>query len=184
MWTQRSVAFAVRSAVTDPMALLGPAREAIWSVNPNLPLARVRTLDEYVDRSMARTSFTLVMLGIAAAIALFLGSVGIYGVISYVVSQRTREIGVRMAMGAERGEVSRMILRQALVLAGGGVVVGLAGSVGLTRLMSSLLFGVSPMDPVTFASVAVALAAIALVASYLPARRAASVDPIVALRFD
>ncbi len=148
-------------------------------MNPNLPVARVRTLDEYVDRSMAQTSFTLIMLGIAAAVALFLGSVGIYGVISYVVSQRTREIGVRMALGAEQRDVSRMVLKQASLLAGGGVVIGLAGAMGLTRLMSSLLFGVSPMDPVTFGSVAVAL-----VASYISARRAAKVDPVVALRFE
>ena len=163
---------------------LRPAREAIWAVNPSLPLARVRTLAEYVDRSMARTSFTLVVLGIAAAVALFLGSVGIYGVISYVVSQRTREIGVRMALGAEAGDVSRMVLKQALMLAAGGVVIGLVGAAGLTRLMSSLLFGVSSMDPVTFGSVALGLSAVALLASYLPARRAAKVDPVVALRFE
>lgn len=168
----------------DPMSLLNAAREAVWSVNRNLPLARVRTLDEYVDRSMARTSFTLVMLGISALVALFLGSVGIYGVISYVVSQRTREIGVRMAIGAEAGDVSRMVLKQALMLAGGGVVIGLVGAAGLTRLMSSLLFGVSSMDPVTFGSVALGLSAVALLASYLPARRAAKVDPVVALRFE
>jgi putative ABC transport system permease protein len=184
VWTQRSMAFAVRSSAGDPMTLLGPTRQAVWSVNPNLPLARVRPLDEYVDRSMARTSFTVVMLGIAAAVALFLGSVGIYGVVSYVVSQRTREIGVRMAMGAETGHVSRMVVSQALILAAGGVAVGLVGAVGLTRLMSSLLFGVSPVDPVTFAAVALGLSVIALVASYLPARRAARVDPVIALRFD
>ncbi len=182
--TQRSMAFAVRTATGNPMALLDAAREAVWSVNPNLPVARVRTLDEYVDRSMARTSFTLIMLAIAAAVALLLSSVGIYGVISYVVSQRTRELGVRMAMGAEQSDVSRMVLKQAFVLAGGGVVIGLAGAMGLTRLMSSLLFGVSPMDPVTFGAVAVGLSAVALLASYLPARRAANVDPVVALRFE
>ena len=182
--TQRSMAFAVRTATGSPMALLDAVREAVWSVNPNLPVARVRTLDEYVQRSMARTSFTLVMLGIAAAVALFLGSVGIYGVISYVVSQRTREIGVRMAMGAEQRDVSRMVLKQALTLAGAGVVIGVAGAMGLTRLMSSLLFGVSAMDPVTFGSVAVGLSAVVLLASYVPARRAAKVDPVVALRFE
>ena len=164
------------------MSLLSAAREAVWSVNRNLPLARVRTLDEYLDRSMARTSFTLVMLGISALVALFLGSVGIYGVISYVVSQRTREIGVRMAIGAESGDVSRMVMKQALRLATGGVLVGLVGAVGLTRLMSSLLFGVNPMDPLTFGSVALGLSAVAMLASYLPARRAAKVDPVVALR--
>jgi ABC-type antimicrobial peptide transport system permease subunit len=133
---------------------------------------------------MARTSFTLIMLGLAAGVALFLGSVGIYGVISYVVSQRTREIGVRMAMGAETADVSRMVLKQALLLAGGGVGIGLVGAVGLTRLMSALLYGVSPMDPLTFGSVAVGLSLVALLASYLPARRAARVDPVVALRFE
>ena len=180
--TQRSMAFAVRTGTGDAMALLNPSREAVRSVNRNLPLARVRTLDEYVDRSMARTSFTLVMLGISALVALFLGSVGIYGVISYVVSQRTREIGVRMAIGAETGHVSRMVLKQALMLAAGGVLIGLVAAVGMTRLMSSLLFGVNPMDPVTFGSVALGLSAVALLASYLPARRAAMGDPVVALR--
>ncbi len=124
------------------------------------------------------------MLAIAAGVALFLGSVGIYGVISYVVSQRTREIGVRMAMGAEMVDVRRMVLSQALVLAAGGVAIGLLGAVGLTRLMSSLLFGVSPMDPLTFGTVALGLSAIALLASYVPARRASRVDPVVALRFE
>jgi ABC-type antimicrobial peptide transport system permease subunit len=115
-------------------------------------------------------------------VALFLGAVGIYGVISYVVAQRTREIGVRMAMGAETADVSRMVLRQAMVLAGGGVLVGLVAAAGLTRLMASLLYGVSPMDPLTFGAVALGLSAIAMVASYIPARRAAGVDPVVALR--
>ncbi len=182
--TQRSMAFAVRSDRAEPMTLLAPVREAVWSVNPNVPLARVRTLQEHVDRSMARTSFTLIMLGIAAAVALFLGSVGIYGVISYVVSQRTREIGVRMAMGAVSADVSRMVLRHALALTLVGVGAGLTGALGLTRLMSALLYGVSPLDPMTFGSVAAALTAVALVASYVPARRAARVDPVIALRFE
>lgn len=183
-FTQRSMAYAVRTRTANPTSVLDEAREAVWSVNPNLPLARVRTLDEIVSDSMARTSFTLIMLGIAAAVALFLGAVGIYGVISYVVSQRTREIGVRMAMGAEKLDVSRMVLKQASALALGGVVIGLVAAAGLTRLMSALLFGVSPMDPVTFAAVALGLSAIALFASYVPARRAAGVDPVVALRFE
>ena len=181
---QRSMAFGLRTGVENPNTLLAAAREAVWAVNPNLPLARVRTLDEYLDRSMARTSFTLIMLGIAALVALFLGSVGIYGVISYVVAQRTREIGVRMALGAEQSTVSRMVLGQALTLAAGGVVIGLIGAVGLTRLMASLLFGVSPLDPLTFGAVAVVLSAIAALASYVPARRASRVDPVVALRFE
>jgi putative ABC transport system permease protein len=180
--TRRSMAYAVRTAVGAPTQLLGQVREAVWAVNRNLPIARVRTLDHFVRRSMARTSFTLIMLGIAAAVALFLGSVGIYGVISYVVAQRTREIGVRMAIGAERADVGRMVLGQALKLAAGGVAIGLLGAFGLTRLMSSLLFGVSPMDPLTLASVAIGLSTVAMIASYLPARRAAGVDPVVALR--
>ncbi len=181
LFTPRSMAFAVRSATTNPGALLPEMRKAVWAVNPNLPVARVRTLAEIVAGSMARTSFTLVMLAIAAAVALFLGSVGIYGVISYVVAQRTREIGVRMALGAEQADVSRMVLRQALVLAGAGVALGLAAAAALTRLMASLLYGVSPLDPLTFALVALALTAVALLASWVPARRAARVDPVEAL---
>jgi putative ABC transport system permease protein len=180
--TRRSLAYAVRTTAGAPTRLLPQLREAVWAVNPNLPIARVRTLDYYVRRSMAQTSFTLIMLGIAAAVALFLGSVGIYGVISYVVAQRTREIGVRMAIGAERADVGRMVLGQALKLAAGGVAIGLLGAFGVTRLMSSLLFGVSPMDPLTLASVAIGLSTVAMIASYLPARRAAGVDPVVALR--
>jgi len=153
-------------------------------VDPNVPVAQVSTLTEIESRSMASTSFTLIMLAIAAGVALFLGSVGIYGVISYVVSQRTREIGVRMAMGAESVDVSRMVLRQAAGLAGLGVVVGLAASWGLTRLMASLLYGVSPSDPVTFASMALALTLVAMLASWIPAYRASRVDPVVALRFE
>jgi len=179
---QRSMAYAVRVRAGDPNAILPAVREAVWAVNPNLPLARVRTLDEIAAGSMAQTSFTLVMLAIAAGVALFLGAVGIYGVISYVVSQRTREIGVRMAMGAESADVSRMVLKQAGGLAALGVGVGLIAAAGLTRLMASLLFGVSAMDPVTFGTVAVSLSVVALVASWVPAYRASRVDPVVALR--
>ena len=133
---------------------------------------------------MARTSFTLIMLAIAAGVALFLGAVGVYGVISYVVAQRTREIGVRMALGAEQSDVRRMVLRQGASLAAAGVLVGLVAAAGVTRLMASLLFGVQPIDIPTFAGVAVALSVIALFASWLPARRASTVDPVVALRFE
>jgi predicted permease len=180
--TPNTLSYAVRARSGRPDDLLSQVRAAVWAVNPNLPLARVTTLSELVNDSMARTSFTLIMLGIAAAVALFLGAVGIYGVISYVVAQRTREIGVRMAMGAETADVSRMVLRQAMVLAGGGVLVGLVAAAGLTRLMASLLYGVSPMDPLTFGAVALGLSSIVMVASYIPARRAAGVDPVVALR--
>jgi ABC-type antimicrobial peptide transport system permease subunit len=153
-------------------------------VNPNLPLANVRTLDDLLTRSMARTSFSLIMLGIAAAVALILGSIGIYGVIGYVVSQRTRELGVRMALGAEAGDVRGMVLKQGLLLSGAGVVIGLGAAAGLTRLMGALLYGVDPIDPLTFGTVAASLTAVALLASYLPAHRASKVDPVVAIRFE
>ena len=151
-------------------------------MNPNLPLANVRTVREIYDRSMARTSFTLVMLGIAAAMALLLGLVGIYGVIAYSVTQRTREIGIRMALGATQDRVRGLFVRHGLVLAGIGVLCGIATAIPLTRLMTALLFEVSPLDPLTYVAVAVLLVASALLATYLPARRAALVEPVEALR--
>ncbi len=181
---RRSMTFAVRTSLPSASSLLTEVRAAIGAVNPNLPVANDRMLDEILAQSMASTSFTLVMLAIAAAVALALGLVGIYGVISYVVSQRTREIGVRMALGADGRDVSRMVLRQGMVLAGIGVVVGLVAAVGLTRLMSSLLYGVEAIDPVTFGVVAAMLVAVASVASYLPVLRASRTDPLEALRFE
>ena len=181
--TRRTLAFAIRTS--RPAASLYPeAKIVVEAVNPNLPLTNVRTLDDILAQSMAPMSFTLVMLVIAATVALALGVVGIYGVISYTVSQRTREIGIRMALGAQRRDVIRMVLRQGVILAGIGVVVGLVAAVGLTRFMSSQLYGVEATDPVTFAAVAALLSAVALVASYLPAWRASRTDPLVALRFE
>jgi ABC-type antimicrobial peptide transport system permease subunit len=139
-------------------------------------------MGELVERSLARTSFTLVMLGIAGAVALLLGAVGIYGVISYTVSQRTREIGVRMALGAERADVRRMVVGQGMLLTGVGLAVGLVAAFALSRLMASLLYGVEPVDLPTYAVVALALTAVATLATWLPARRASSVDPLQALR--
>jgi ABC-type antimicrobial peptide transport system permease subunit len=133
---------------------------------------------------MARTSFTLVMLAIAAAVALLLGAVGLYGVISYIVSQRTREFGVRLALGARAGDVGTMVVREAAILVGMGLTIGLVAAAALTRLMSALLYGVAPFDPLTFAAVAATLAAVAFIAAWLPARRAARVDPIEALRWE
>jgi putative ABC transport system permease protein len=166
----------------DPLRLVGPVREAVWSLDPNLPLAQIRSMEEVVDRSMVRTTFTMMLLVIAGAVALLLGTVGIYAVISYVVSQRTREIGVRMALGAGRRDISRMVLKESLGLALLGILLGLAGAFALTRLMLALLFDVSPTDPATFAAVPALLAAIALFASWLPAQRAASVAPLEAIR--
>jgi predicted permease len=177
----RSMAYVLRSPRVGTESFLEEVRAAVWGVNPRLPLAQVRTLDEILQDSMARTSFTLVMLGIAAATALLLGGVGIYGVTAYSVAQRSREIGVRMALGARRSDVSRLVLRQGLALAVAGVAVGLAGAVALTRLMSALLFEVQPLDPATFAAAGVGAALLALAASWLPARRAARVDPVETL---
>jgi predicted permease len=181
---RRSMNYAIRSPRVGSAGFLPEVQQAIWSVNPNLPLASVRTLDDLLGRSMARTSFSLVMLGIAAVVALILGTIGIYGVISYIVSQRTRELGVRMALGAEGSHVKGMVLRQGFVLSGIGVGIGLASAFGLTRLMEALLYGVDPVDPLTFGAVALSLTAVAMVASYLPARRAAKVDPVEAIRIE
>jgi len=179
---QRTMAFAIRSHRTGSAAFLNEVRQAIWSVNPDLPIADVRTVSEIFDRSMARTSFALVMLTIAAAVALLLGVVGIYGVISYSVSQRTREIGIRMALGASQGTVRQMFVQHGLVLTAIGVACGLIAALALTRLMSALLFGVSPLDPITYCAVPLLLAGAASLASYLPARRATAIAPLEALR--
>jgi ABC-type antimicrobial peptide transport system permease subunit len=151
-------------------------------VNANLPVANISTMQDISSESMARTSFTLVMLAIAGAMALALGLLGIYGVISYAVSQRRREIGIRMALGAKKTELVWMFVRSALILTGVGTAVGLGAAAALMRLMRTLLFGISPLDPITFAAVPVALVAAAALASYLPARRTAAVDPVEALR--
>jgi putative ABC transport system permease protein len=181
---QRGQAFAIRSSRTGSAGLLKEVRQAVWSVNPDLPIANVRTVQEIYDKSMARTSFTLVMLTIAAGMALLLGVVGIYGVISYAVSQRTREIGIRIALGAPQQAVRRMFVRQGLWLTAIGLACGLAAAFALTRLMAALLFEVSPLDPITYGAVSAALAAAALLASYIPARRATNIEPVEALRIE
>lgn len=184
LMVRRTLGYTIRSERTGDPTFLPQVRKAVWSVNSNLPVFNVRTLQRIYQRSMARTSFTLVMLGIAAAVALLLGVVGIYGVISYSVSQRTREIGIRMALGAEPADVSRMFVGHGLLLTSIGTALGLGAAVGLTRLMAALLFHVSPLDLVTYSAVSGGLVAVALLASYVPARRATSVDPVEALRIE
>jgi hypothetical protein len=179
----RGVTFIVRSDRAGTEGFLNQVRQAVWAVNASLPVS-ARTMRDVSDQSLARTSFTLVMLAIAASMALLLGVVGIYGVISYTVTQRRREIGIRAALGAQQGELKRMFVRHGLVLAGIGAVIGLGAAAGLTRLMSSLLYGITPLDPVTYVAVPLVLVTATVLASYLPARRAASVDPVEALRVE
>ena len=182
--TWRSMSYAIRSGRVGTTGFLREVREAIWEVDPTLPLLRVREVDGLVSESMAQTSFALILLMVAAGVALLLGIIGVYGVISYAVSQRTSELGMRVALGARSGDVIRMVLRQGFVLAVVGLAIGLALSFGLTGLMSDrdLLYGVSPRDPVTFALVPALLLGVAILATYVPARRAARVNPMDALR--
>ena len=180
----RTVTFVIHSERAGTESFLNEVRAAVWSVNSDLPLASVRTMQEVYDKSVGRTSFTLVMLGIAGAMALLLGIIGIYGVMSYTVSQRKREIGIRLALGAQGGDVLHMVLRQGTKLALVGVAIGIAAAFALTRLMANLLFGVTAHDPLTFAAVAALLILVALLACYIPARRATLVNPIVALRYE
>ncbi len=182
--TQRSMAYAVRSPRAGNPAFLKEIQQSVWSIAPTFPLASVRMLSSIYEESMARTEFTLLMLGIASAVALLLGVIGIYGVISYTVSQQTREIGIRMALGAPLREVRGIFVRQGLLLSTVGIVLGLGAAGAMTRLMSALLFGISPLDPITFGGVAVALGSVAIIASYLPARRASSVNPVEALHWE
>jgi len=177
----RTMADAVRSSRVGTPGFLRELEQAVWAVNPNLPLARVQTVEEIRALSMAQTSFALVMLSIAAIVALLIGVVGIYGVIAYVVAQRTREIGIRMALGAQIADVQNVFLRQGLWLTATGILIGIGVAMVVTRVMSTFLFGVGPMDPVTYAAVSGTLAVAALVGTYLPARRATRVDPLTAL---
>ena len=178
---RRAMTFVVRSPRAGTQALVAEMQQAVWSVNRDLPLASVRTMQEIYDESLARPSFTLVMLAAAAAVALVLGVVGLYGVLAYVIAQRRREIAIRLALGSQQSEVTRRFVRYGVGLASIGVVLGLGAAVGVTRLMESLLFGVEPVDVLTYAAVVVTLMVIAALASWLPARRASAVDPAEAL---
>jgi len=179
---ERGLAFVIRSPRAGSQAFMKEVQEQVWSINPDVPLADPSTLSELYTKSMARTSFTLVMLCVAGAMALLLGIVGIYGVISYSVSQRTREIGIRMALGAQRGELTALFVRQGMWLTGMGAACGLTVAFVTMRLMSSILFHVSPVDPITYITITAGVVATAYLACYLPSRRAATVNPVNALR--
>ena len=168
----------------DPQAILSSVQNEVRQMDKDLPIFAVKTLDEYVSDSVSTPRFNTTLLTLFAAVALVLTVVGLYGVMSYSVAQRTNEIGIRMALGAQTRDVLRLIVGQGFRMVVIGLVIGLAGAYGLTRLMASLLFGVGAKDPVTFAIVAPVLALVALLACYLPARRASKVDPIEAIRYE
>ena len=182
--TVATVTFAIRSGRAGTEPFLKQMRRAVWSVNADLPLASVRTMQDVYDRSLAQTSFTLVMLAIAASMAFALGIIGIYGVVSYVVGQRLHEIGIRVALGAQPRDILGMVLGQSGKVAAAGIGLGLVASFALTRLMATMLFGVSATDSVTLVAVPLVLIAASLLASYIPARTAMRVDPMIALRHD
>jgi putative ABC transport system permease protein len=173
-----------KTASSDPNLLVAAMREQVKSIDRDQPVYNIRTMDEIRSDSVSTERLNLALLSIFAGLALVLAIVGIYGVMSYSVTQRTHEIGIRMAIGAKPVDVFRMVIGQGMMLALIGVACGLLGAFGLTRLMASMLFGVEPTDPVTFASIAILLTAVALVACYLPSRRATKVDPMVSLRYE
>jgi predicted permease len=178
----RAATFVVRSPQAGTEAFLRQVQQAVWAKNPTLPVGATQTMQDVYERSLARHTFTLLMLGLAGSVALALGCIGIYGLISYTVTQRRREIGIRLALGAQQAEVHRRFVRHGVLLTSVGVAIGVVAAVAMTRLMTSLLFEVSPLDPLTYVAVAVLLVMAAAVASYMPARRASAVDPVEALR--
>jgi predicted permease len=177
----RSVNFVMRSDRTGTEGFVQEIRQAVAEVMPGLPIFQIRTLRDVYDSSMERTSFSLIMLGIAGGMALLLGVVGIYGVLAYSVMQRRREVGIRLALGAQSGSVKGLFVYRGMMLSGMGIAIGTAVAAGITRWMSSLLFGVTPVDAVTFAAAATLLTLAALAASYVPAHRATAVDPVQTL---
>jgi putative ABC transport system permease protein len=164
--------------------LISEVKQQLWSIDSQIPVNHVETMDQLVEESLAQQKFNMLLLGIFAALALVLAAVGIYGVMSYHVSQRTREIGIRMALGARGGDVLKMVAREGLWMTATGIVIGVAAALLLTRWMSSLLFEVTPSDPSTFAGVILVMGAVAMLACYIPGRRAVRVDPLVALRYE
>jgi putative ABC transport system permease protein len=174
----------IAKASADPSQLVAALRQQVTAIDPDQPIYNIRTMDEIRAQSVAPERLNLTLLSIFAGIALVLAIVGIYGVMSYTVTQRTHEIGIRMAIGAQPQDVFRMVIGQGMMLALIGVAFGLVGAFALTRLMTTMLFGVTPTDPATFAGIAVLLAGVALLACYIPGRRATKVDPVVSLRYE
>jgi putative ABC transport system permease protein len=174
----------VVSTDVEPLGLASAVRKTVWEIDKDQPVSNVSTMEDVLSESISRQRFSMLLLGIFAAVALVLAAVGIYGVMSYSVAQRTHEIGIRMALGAQRSDVLKLAVGQGLKLVMIGVAIGLAGAFILTRVMTSLLFGVSASDPTTFVTISVVLISVALLASYIPARRATKVDPMVALRYE
>jgi putative ABC transport system permease protein len=175
------VSFMVRTSV-DPLTIAAAVKQEVLAVNRQQPIFNVRSLEQMMTDSISRQRFQMILVGIFAALALILAAIGLYGVISYSVSQRTGEIGIRMALGAQPRDVLKLIVGQGLILTVIGLALGLAGALALTRLMAGLLYGVSATDPLTFAAIALLLTSVALLASYIPARRAMKIDPLIALR--
>jgi len=180
--SQNSMPFLIRSSRAATDNFLTEVRKTVWAVNGSLPVTEIRTMKQIYDKSMARTGFTLTLLAISGGMALLLAVVGIYAVISYTVTQRSREIGIRMALGAQQGELKRMFVARGLLWSGIGAAAGLTAAAAVSRLMSTLLFEISPVDPLTYTIVGAGILAAAAVASYLPARRVTLVDPVEALR--
>jgi putative ABC transport system permease protein len=178
-----SMTLTVRTA-QDPMTLAGAVEREVWAMDRDLPVSHVSRMEQVVANAVWQPRFWMGLLAVFAAVALLLAAIGVYGVMSYAMSRRTHEIGIRMALGARPASVLALVLRQGIALAATGIVLGAAGALGLTRLMASLLYDVTPTDPLTFTGVAILLAAVALTACYIPARRAARMDPVVALRYE
>jgi ABC-type antimicrobial peptide transport system permease subunit len=181
-WTPSMMTLAIRTTLDRPLSLLPQIRAAVVQVDPAVPLANPQEMQTLLSRSMSRVSFAMTLIGLAAAMALLLAAIGLYGVIAYVVARRTGEIGIRMALGAQTRQVQRLVVGSSLKLVGLGLVAGGGGALLLTQVMRGLLYGVQPTDPSAYVAGAALLMAVALLASYLPARRAAQVDPVVALR--
>ena len=167
-----------------PESLVRAVQDKVWAIDPLMPVTNTRPMEQILAHDSGSQRFNAILLALFSLLAVVLAAVGIYGVISYSVSQRTHEIGIRMALGAQPGDILKMVVGQGLLLTAIGIGIGLAGAFALTRFLASLLFGVTPTDPATFATVAAVLAAVALLACYIPARRATRVDPLVALRYE